>query len=96
MSMAIQKYSLSHEHLTSEEVLLHCTVAKWSPSIARELDEDVARLFFRLGRLGYTTGITVSPNSPFCEFMGGLRIGHVHWEGQDYGVYTWDLKQPQS
>lgn len=96
MSLAIQKFSLTHEHLTSTEVLLHCTVVRWSLSTAKELDSEVSRLFFRLQQLGYETGITFSPNPQFCEYMGGEQVGSITWKGIDYGVYTWDLKQPRS
>jgi hypothetical protein len=89
-------YYLRYEPLSDEVALLHCDVEKWSVSVAKRLDKSVSRLFWRLEQRGYTSAITVSPNDKFCEFFCGQKIGWMEWEGQDYGVYLWDLRPQQS
>ena len=89
--MQNSKYKLEWEHLSDGVALLHCTVTEWSMPIARRLDVSVNQLFRRLAKKGYHTGITVSPNPRFCEYMAGEHIGGIEWDGIQYEVYKWEL-----
>ena len=90
--MATPLFDLRTEQLDEANVLVHCTVSEWSPSVARELDEAVARLMDQLLGAGVTRMFTLSPNPRFCEYMGGDRIGTINYDDTEYGVYQWELK----
>ena len=79
--------------LDGDTVYLHLKVHKWSPSCLKLLYSYLATLKKELVENGIKRLATVSPNPKFCKLMGGEPLFKIEYEGKQYEVLIWDLKQ---
>lgn len=85
-------FSLQYEQW-GESVLVHFYVNKVSHSEMRKwYKQAVAFEQFAISQ-GYENILTVSPNPRFVALFGGTEINTIQYEGKEYKVMIWDLKQ---
>ena len=85
-------FSLQYEPW-GENVLVHFYVNKVSHTEMRKwYKQAVAFEQFAIDQ-GYKQIITVSPNPRFVSLFGGTEIQSIHYNGNEYRVMIWDLKQ---
>lgn len=74
-----------------KEVILHCTMYKWSPSVLKKCYMVFGDFLNTMRKEGFERVCTVTPNPKFSKLFNGKFIANYTHEGEQYEVLVWEL-----
>lgn len=89
---------LETEHYeVKEEILngilfLHLYVFDERLSVYKEMKQEWEKIKDECANIGWEHIFTYSQNHKFCIKWGGKLVNTVVQDGEEYGVYVWELK----
>ena len=86
-----EAYELKEEILNGV-LFMHFDMFEVTPSVYREMKSEWEDVKKEAADVGWEHIFTYSQNHSFCKKWGGVRVGTVSMQGEEYGVYVWELK----